>query len=374
MTEGAKRTPLYGAHRRAGAKMVEFAGWEMPVQYSGVIDEHLAVRGRAGLFDVSHMGEVVVRGEDALKLCQRLSANDVSRIKNFQAQYNFLMNDNGGIVDDVIFYRRDATDFLICVNAANTDKDYAWIRDHASGRVEIENASSRYAQLALQGPLAEKILQPLVSLELGTLRSFHFGVGDVASVRCIIARTGYTGEDGFELYCDASDAEKLWNALLETGGPFGLVPAGLGARDTLRLEKAYPLYGHELDDTTTPLEAGLEWVTKLTKGPFIGRDVLLRQKQEGVRRKLVGLELIDPGIARSDYPLFKDGESIGRVTSGTKSPCLGRSIALGYVSANQAFIDNPIEVEIRGKKAAAKVVPVPFVRNKTAGGPPQGGT
>jgi aminomethyltransferase len=374
MTEGAKRTPLYGAHRRAGAKMVEFAGWEMPVQYSGVIDEHLAVRGRAGLFDVSHMGEVVVRGEDALKLCQRLSANDVSRIKNFQAQYNFLMNDNGGIVDDVIFYRRDATDFLICVNAANTDKDYAWIRDHASGRVEIENASSRYAQLALQGPLAEKILQPLVSLELGTLRSFHFGVGDVASVRCIIARTGYTGEVGFELYCDASDAEKLWNALLETGGPFGLVPAGLGARDTLRLEKAYPLYGHELDDTTTPLEAGLEWVTKLTKGPFIGRDVLLRQKQEGVRRKLVGLELIDPGIARSDYPLFKDGESIGRVTSGTKSPCLGRSIALGYVSANQAFIDNPIEVEIRGKKAAAKVVPVPFVRNKTAGGPPQGGT
>lgn len=342
--------------------MVEFAGWEMPVQYRGVIEEHLTVRSKAGLFDVSHMGEILVRGDDALELCQRLTANDLSRIKIFQAQYNFLMNDNGGIVDDVIFYRLESDEFLICVNAANIDKDHGWIRDHASGRVEIENASSRYAQLALQGPLAEKILQAVVSFKLGEIKSFHFIFGDVALIRCIVARTGYTGEDGFELYCHAEDAENLWNAVLEAGGPSGLVPAGLGARDTLRLEKAYPLYGHELDDTTTPLEAGLDWVTKLAKGPFIGRDVLLRQKEEGVKRKLVGLELVDPGIARSDYPLSKGAQSIGRVTSGTRSPSLGRSIALGYISTHEAFVDNPIEVEIRGKKARAKIVPLPFLR------------
>jgi aminomethyltransferase len=355
-----KKTSLYGAHRHAGAKMVEFAGWEMPVQYRGVIDEHLAVRTRAGLFDVSHMGEIVIRGPGALELSQKLSANDVSRIKLQQAQYNLLINDNGGIIDDVIFYRIEPTAFLICVNASNTEKDFAWIQKQASGDVEIENASSRYAQLALQGPQAEKILQPLTALPLAELKSFYFDWADVSSIRCLVARTGYTGEEGFELYFDSASAESLWNALLQAGRPMGLEPAGLGARDTLRLEKAYPLYGHELDDTTTPLEAGLAWVTKLAKGPFIGRESLLKQKAEGIQRRLVGLELVEPGIARSDYLVFKNGGSIGRVTSGTKSPTLGKAIALAYVTIEEAAVGNAVEVEIRGRKVRAKIVSLPF--------------
>ena len=357
-----KRTPLYAAHRRAGAKIVEFAGWEMPVQYRGVINEHLAVRTRAGLFDVSHMGEIEIRGPGALELCQELTANDIARMKPQQAQYNLLMNERGGIVDDVIFYRIDPTHFLICVNASNSDKDFAWIQKHAKGQVEVENVSARYAQLALQGPLAEKILQPLGSLQLGEIKPFFFAWGQVATVRCLVARTGYTGEEGFELYCDSGDGENLWNALLESGRSVGLEPAGLGARDTLRLEKAYPLYGHELDDTTTPLEASLEWVIRFAKGPFIGREVLLQQKEAGLKRKLVGLELLEPGIARSEYPLFKNGKSIGRVTSGTRSPTLGKSIAIGYVSIEQAQLDNTVEVEIRGRRIPAKVASLPFYR------------
>ena len=340
--------------------MVEFAGWEMPVQYSGVIDEHLAVRTRAGLFDVSHMGEIEVRGPAALELCQKITANDVSRMKRQQAQYNLLMNENGGIVDDVIFYRVETNYFLICVNASNSDKDFAWIKKYAGSEVEIRNASLDYAQLALQGPLAQQILQPLTPLSLGEIKPFFFASSAVSSIRCLIARTGYTGEDGFELYCDSADGEKLWQVLLKNGRPMGLEPAGLGARDTLRLETAYPLYGHELDDTTTPLEAGLEWVVKLAKGPFIGRDVLLQQKEEGVKRKLVGLELLEPGIARSDYPLSKGENNIGRVTSGTKSPTLGKAIALGYVSAEESQIGNTVEVEIRSRRLRARIVPVPF--------------
>lgn len=342
--------------------MVEFAGWEMPVQYRGVIDEHVAVRTRAGLFDVSHMGEIEVRGSGALELCQKITANDVARIQLQQAQYNLLMNHQGGIVDDVIFYRLEPAHFLICVNASNSDKDFAWIQKQADGNVEIENTSSRYAQMALQGPLAEAILRRLTSVELGAIKPFFFAKAEVSGIGSLVARTGYTGEDGFELYCDSKDGEQLWSRLLESGRPVGLEPAGLGARDTLRLEKAYPLYGHELDDTTTPLEAGLEWVTKFTKGPFIGREALLQQRNEGVKRRLVGLELLEPGIARSEYPLFKNGHSIGRVTSGTKSPTLGKSIALGYVARDQAQLDNLIEVQIRGRKVRARIVPVPFYR------------
>lgn len=362
MTQGLKRTPLYAAHRRAGAKMVAFAGWEMPVQYRGVIEEHLAVRSRAGLFDVSHMGEIEITGSDSLEFCQRISANDVARMKVSQAQYNLLLNDRGGVVDDVIFYRLEPNHFLICVNAANSDKDFRWIGEHAQGRVEVADVSARYAQLALQGPAAEKILRPLTALELGEIKSFHFAFGEVASIRCLVARTGYTGEDGFELYCQSGDAEELWNALLECGGTEGLVPAGLGARDTLRLEKAYPLYGHELDDSTTPLEAGLNWVTKFSKPVFIGREALVRQKDQGVRRRLVGLELREPGIARADYPLYKNTEAVGRVTSGTKSPSLGKSIALGYVASPAGGIGTEIDVEIRGRKVRAEVVPLPFYR------------
>ena len=343
--------------------MVGFAGWNMPVQYQGVIAEHLAVRSHAGLFDVSHMGEIEVRGKGALDFCQRMTANDLSRAKLFQAQYNLLLNEQGGVVDDVIFYRLQEDIFFICVNASNTAKDFCWLEQHAAGAVEVENVSAKYAQLALQGPLAAGILQPLTALGLAALKSFHFAFADVASIRCLVARTGYTGEDGFELYCDCSAAEGLWTALLVAGAPAGLVPAGLGARDTLRLEKAYPLYGHELDDNTTPLEAGLAWVTKFSKPDFLSRDILLRQQEAGPKRRLVGLELLQPGIARSEYGLFENGRLIGRVTSGTKSPSLGKAIALGYVSTEVADIDHAIDVEIRGRKIPAKIVSLPFYRN-----------
>ncbi len=364
MAPSLKRTALFTAHRRAGAKMVEFAGWQMPVQYQGVIAEHLSVRRAAGLFDVSHMGEIEVRGAGALELCQQLTANDVARLQVFQAQYNLLLNQQGGVVDDVIIYRVKPEAYFICVNASNIDKDFTWIRDHAAGAVIVDNQSAMYAQLALQGPKAAVILQRLMTsaLKLAELKSFHFAFADVASIRCMVARTGYTGEDGFELYCHASAAEKLWSTLLATGAPSGLVPVGLGARDTLRLEKAYPLYGHELDDTTTPLEAGLEWVTKLSKPAFNGREVIVKQKNDGVRRKLVGLELLEPGIARGDYQLFKNGCKVGRVTSGTKSPSLGKAIALGYVVSEEARIENLVDVEIRGRMVAAKIVSLPFYR------------
>jgi aminomethyltransferase len=363
VAQGIKRTPLYFAHRRLGAKMVEFAGWEMPVQYQGVIEEHRTVRSRAGLFDVSHMGEIEVRGAGATEFCQSMTANDLSRVKVGQAQYNLLLNERGGVVDDVIFYRTEENSFVICVNASNSDKDFVWLSEHSKGpAVTVENASARYAQLALQGPRAESILQPLTVMALANLKSFHFGFADVVSIRCLIARTGYTGEAGFELYCNGEDAEKLWSTLLDAGAAEGLVPTGLGARDTLRLEKAYPLYGHELDDTTTPLEAGLEWVTKFSKGDFVGREVLLRQKERGLTRKLAGLEILERGIARAGYKVFKGDSCIGQVTSGTKSPSLDKSIALAYVSAAHAEAGNLVDVEIRGRKAPAKIVSLPFYR------------
>ncbi len=362
MAPGLKKTALHAAHRRAGAKMVEFAGWEMPVQYSGVVAEHRAVRSRAGLFDVSHMGEIELRGAGALDFCQRISANDVARMKVSQAQYNLLLRESGGIVDDVIFYRLAADSFLVCVNASNSEKDFNWLRQQAGRDVEVTNVSARYAQLALQGPLAEKILQALTPLPLQGLRAFHFQFADVAAVDCLVSRTGYTGEEGFELYCDVAAAETLWSALLDAGAADGLVPAGLGARDTLRLEMGYPLYGHELDDSTTPFEAGLDWVVKLSKPEFIGRPVLVRQKAEGAPRRLVALELVEPGIARSGYELYRHERAVGRVTSGTKSPTLGKSIALGYLSRDAAQSSDDIEVEIRGRRTRAKIVSLPFVR------------
>ena len=341
--------------------MVEFAGWEMPVQYQGVIQEHLAVRRHAGLFDVSHMGEIELRGAAALEVSQWITANDVSRMKVGQAQYNLLLNDSGGIVDDVIFYRLATDAFLICVNAANTDKDFIWIQNNAAeAAVTVENVSARYCQLALQGPRAQPILATLTSLDLAALKSFHFDFADVATIRCLVARTGYTGEQGFELYCDATAGARLWEALLSAGESDDLIPAGLGARDTLRLEKAYPLYGHELDDDTTPLEAGLGWVTKFSKPKFLGREALVEQKNRGLTRKLVGLELLGPGIARANYELQTQDRAIGRITSGTKSPSLGKSIALGYVSFEDSEIGNHVDVNVRGRMVPAKIVPVPF--------------
>ncbi len=353
------RTPLYPTHVQARAKLVEFAGWEMPVQYAGILAEHDAVRKRAGLFDVSHMGEVVFRGPKALEALQRVFTNDLSKTVDGQAQYGCLCRDSGGIVDDVVVYRRAADDLLVCVNAANRKKDYDWLAAHAGG-ADVKNESDDWAQLALQGPLAAQVLQRLTKVNLSAIRTYRCSSGEVAGVPCTVARTGYTGEDGFELFCPPDRAASLWAALLAAGEPEKVEPAGLGARDSLRLEMAYRLYGSDMDDSTTPLEAGLAWVVKLDKGDFVGRDALVKQKEAGLTRKLVGFALTDPGIARHGYPVLQDGRKVGEVTSGTKSPSLGTSIGLAYVPTALAAEGSTFAVEIRGRAAAARVVKTPF--------------
>jgi aminomethyltransferase len=359
----AKRTPLYDVHVQSGARIVEFAGWDMPVQYSGVLDEHEAVRTRAGLFDVSHMGEVVFRGPKALAALNHVFTNDLSRVADGQAQYGCLCRESGGIVDDVVVYRRSAEDLLVCVNAGNRQKDFEWLRDH-SGGAQVANESDDWAQIAIQGPMAQAILQPLTPVDLSGVKTFWFTDGDVAGARCTIARTGYTGEDGFELFCRPADAPRLWKALVEAGRPAGLVPAGLGARDTLRLEVAYRLYGSDMDDGTTPLEAGLGWVVKFDKGDFIGRDAMLRQKAGGLPRKLVGFVLTDPGIARHGFDVLHDGKKVGTVTSGTRSPTLKSSIGLAYVPPSLAAEGSTFAVDVRGRPASAQVVKTPFYARK----------
>jgi glycine cleavage system T protein (aminomethyltransferase) len=359
----AQRTPLYDVHVRAGARLVEFAGWEMPVQYAGILSEHEAVRTRAGLFDVSHMGEIVFRGPKALESLQRLFTNDLSKCADGQAQYGCLCRDSGGIVDDVVVYRRRADDLLVCVNASNRQKDFDWLRGHASG-ADVQNESDAWAQLALQGPRAPEILQKLTSARLSSVGTYRFTQGEVAGVSCIIARTGYTGEDGFELFSASGDGPKLWGALMEAGDAAGLVPCGLGARDSLRLEMAYRLYGSDMDDETTPLEAGLSWVVKLDKGEFVGRGALVQQKETGVSRKLVGFTLVDPGIPRHGYAVLQDGKPAGTVTSGTKSPSLGTAIGLAYVPPALAAEGSTFTVDIRGRAAAAQVVKTPFYAKK----------
>jgi aminomethyltransferase len=344
--------------------MVEFAGWDMPVQYAGLLEEHEAVRTRAGLFDVSHMGEVVFRGPKALESLSRLFTNDLARVADGQAQYGCVCREGGGIVDDVVVYRRSSTDLLVCVNAGNRAKDYEWLRDHAGG-ADVANESDDWAQIALQGPRAQAILQPLTRLDLAGLKSFRFADGDVAGVPCTVARTGYTGEDGFELFCRPDRAAGLWDALVHAGAPQGLAPAGLGARDTLRLEMAYRLYGSDMDDTTTPLEAGLAWVVKFEKGDFLGREAMQRQKASGLPRKLVGFVLTDPGIARHGYDVVRDGAKVGAVTSGTRSPSLKTSIGLAYVPPALAAEGSTFAVDIRGRPAAARVVKTPFYVRKT---------
>jgi aminomethyltransferase len=343
--------------------MVEFAGWEMPVQYAGIIEEHEAVRTRVGLFDVSHMGEVVFRGPRALEALNRLFTNDLSKVADGQAQYGCLCRETGGIVDDVVVYRRAAEDLLVCVNAGNRQKDFEWLAGHAGG-ADVRNESDAWAQLALQGPLAAQLLQRLTPLDLSPIRSYRFGHGDVAGVPCLVARTGYTGEDGFELFCGPEAAPRLWDALVEAGRPEGIQLCGLGARDSLRLEMGYRLYGSDMDDGRTPLEAGLGWVVKLDKGEFIGRDALVRQKEQGLARKLVGFVLTDAGIARHGYPVVQDGRKIGEVTSGTRSPSLKTSIGLAYVPPALAAEGSTFAVEIRGRPAAAKVVKTPFYTRK----------
>jgi aminomethyltransferase len=355
----AKRTPLYDVHVQSGARMVEFAGWDMPVQYSGLLDEHEAVRTRAGLFDVSHMGEVVFRGPKALEALNRIFTNDLTKVADGQAQYGCLCREDGGIVDDVVVYRRSAEDLLVCVNAGNRQKDFEWLRDHAGG-AQVANESDDWAQIALQGPRSQAILQPITATDLSKLKTFRFTEGKVAGVPCTIARTGYTGEDGFELFCRSPDGARLWKALVEAGKPEGLVPAGLGARDTLRLEVAYRLYGSDMDDATTPLEAGLGWVVKFDKDDFIGRDAMLRQKERGLPRKLVGFVLTDPGIARHGFDVLHDGVKVGIVTSGTRSPTLKTSIGLAFVPPSLAAEGSTFAVDVRGRPASAQVVKTPF--------------
>jgi aminomethyltransferase len=359
----ALRTPLHDVHVRSGARMVEFAGWDMPVQYEGILAEHAAVRTRAGLFDVSHMGEVVFRGPKALEALNRVFTNDLGKVADGQAQYGCLCRESGGIVDDVVVYRRAADDLLVCVNASNRQKDFEWLAAHAGG-ADVRNESDDWGQLALQGPKAAELLQRLTKVNLSALRTYRFSSGEVAGVPCLVARTGYTGEDGFELFCPPDRAAGLWDALIEGGRPEGLVPAGLGARDSLRLEMAYRLYGNDMDDSTTPLEAGLGWVVKLDKGDFVGRDALVKQREQGLQRKLVGFQLVDTGIARHGYPVVQDGRKVGEVTSGTKSPSLGTSIGLAYVPPALAAEGAEFGVEIRGRAARGRVVKTPFYTRK----------
>jgi glycine cleavage system T protein (aminomethyltransferase) len=355
----ALRTPLYDKHLEASARMVEFAGFDMPVQYQGLLEEHAAVRENVGMFDVSHMGEITVEGPGALETAQRLVTNDLSKCKDGQAQYSALCNEQGGVIDDIIVYRFSPDRLFVCVNASGRTKDFEWMRTHAKSGVAVGQRSDDWAQIAIQGPKAPTLVDSLCEPRVLDLAYYHFREATVAGVRgCIVARTGYTGEDGFEVFVPPSGAPRLWDALRAKG----VVPCGLGARDSLRLEVAYRLYGNDMDEEHTPLEAGLGWIVKLDKpGGFIGSDALIRQKQEGLRRKLAGFKVTGKGIARHGYPVLKDGHRAGEVTSGTMSPVLKEAIGLAYVPAAAAKEGTQFEVEIRGKPVAAQVVKTPFV-------------
>jgi aminomethyltransferase len=356
----ARRTPLNEVHRKLGGRMVDFAGWDMPVQYSSVIGEHEAVRTAVGLFDVSHMGEIEFRGPGALESANRLISNDLARCADGQAVYAGLLNEQGGFVDDVVAYRFSAERIFICVNASNREKDFAWMHEHAQG-VKPVDRSDEFAQIAVQGPKAFGLVQRLTKADLSQVSTYRFTEGQVAGIQCIISRTGYTGEDGFELYCAPGDAEKLWNALMQEGQVDGVKPCGLGCRDSLRTEMKYALYGNDIDDTHTALEAGLGWIVKLDKaGGFTGKQALEQQKAAGVKRKLVGFELTGSGIPRHGYPLLKDGKPVGEVTSGTMGPSVKKPIGMGYVPAELAAEGSTFDVEIRGRAVPARVVKTPF--------------
>jgi aminomethyltransferase len=362
----ARRTALYDEHVAAGGRMVEFAGYELPVQYSSLVAEHTAVRTRAGLFDVSHMGEIFVRGPGAFDFIQLVSCNDHSKMTVGRAQYTGIMYPEATFVDDTLVHKLADDEYLLVVNAANRAKDAAYLMNLADGRdgVEVADESDGWAQLALQGPLAEDILRPLVDTDLSQLKYYRFVSTPVCGRSALVARTGYTGEDGFELYCSPDFAPELWRAILAEGRPKGLLPAGLGARDTLRFEAGMSLYGHEIDHTTTPLEAGLGWIVKLdAKDDFIGRDILVGQRDGGVERRLVGFEVVDRGIARHGYPVYLEADSVepaGHVTSGTQSPTLGSALGMAYLPVASAEPGAEFFVGIRNRRAAARVVPLPF--------------
>ena len=359
-----KKTRFNELHKALGAKMVEFVGWEMPIEYKGIIDEHMAVRTRAGLFDVSHMGEVLVTGKDALAYVQWLTPNDVARLAPGQVQYTALMTPESTFVDDMLVYCIEKPEkYLLVVNAANVDKDFAWVAGHVKGfEVKVENQSDAYSQVALQGPLAERVLQPLTDVGLAGMKSFSWARGKVAGVDCLVSRTGYTGEDGFEVYTTDPAPGPIWTSIIEMGTPLGLLPVGLGARDTLRLEAKLMLYGNDISDKTTVLEADLKWIVKLQKGDFLGKPVIEKQLAEGLQRKLAGFEMVDRGIARPHYPAFVDGRKVSDVCSGTFAPFLKKAIGLVYLPIGATPVGAEFEVGIRDKKARAKVVPTPFYK------------
>lgn len=356
------RTPFFEHHKAAGGRLIDFGGWELPVQYTGIIDEHKQVRSSVGLFDVSHMGEVFLRGAGALDAIRHLVTNSID-VPNGHAQYTAMCNAEGGIVDDLIVYRLSDEEVLVCVNAANRTKDFEWIRDHNPvSSVEVVDESDRWAQIAVQGRNAEAVLNGIASVDLATVASFGVVRASIGGVEgCIVARTGYTGEDGFEIFLPVSGADQIWPAVMAAGEAFGIAPIGLGARDTLRLEAKLMLYGNDISDETSPLEAGLGWVTKLDKPTFIGKSALEAQKAEGLSRRLVCL-VVEKRIARAHCPILVDGEVVGEVTSGTKSPSLEANIALGYVPRRLARPGSRVQIDIRGRLAEAEVVKPPFYK------------
>ncbi|MEH7841421.1 glycine cleavage system aminomethyltransferase GcvT [Bacillus safensis] len=360
-----KRTPLFHAYETFGAKTIDFGGWELPVQFSSIKEEHEAVRTKAGLFDVSHMGEVDVKGQDALPFLQRLLTNDVSKLTDGKALYTAMCYEDGGTVDDLLVYQKEKNHYLLVINASNIDKDVEWLLKHQEkDDVLIKNMSDQTALLALQGPLAADIIKEVAGEEVTSLKPFTFlSKAEVANKEVLVSRTGYTGEDGFEIYCQSEDAVHLWSALLEAGQPKGLIPCGLGARDTLRFEARLPLYGQELTKDISPLEGGIGFAVKTDKeADFIGKAALKKQKEEGLKRKLVGIEMIDKGIPRTDYPVFSGEKQVGIVTTGTQSPTLKKNVGLALIETSVAELGAEVEVQVRKKRLKAKIVATPFYK------------
>ncbi len=362
--ETLKKTPLHATHKAMGARIIPFAGWDMPVEYSGIVNEHMAVRERAGLFDVSHMGEIEIAGKNAFDAVQHLTSNDAAKLSTGQIQYSALTTPNGAFVDDVLTYKLTDEHYMLVVNAGNITKDYAWIAEHikTAGDAVAVNNSSRYALMAMQGPKAEATLQKLTGVDLAAIKYYWFATGEVASVRATISRTGYTGEDGFEVFVPPADADRVWRAIVDAGKEFDVIPAGLGARDTLRLEAAMRLYGNDMDETTTVVEADLGWIVGWKKDDFIGSDVLRKQKAEGTARKLVGFEVLDRAIARHGHDVYVDGQKAGVVTSGTQTPFVKKAIGMAYVPADRAAVGTELEIDVRGRRVKAQVVTTPFYK------------
>ncbi len=367
MSQGLK-TPLFPIYEKHGAKTIDFGGWELPVQFSGIQQEHETVRSRAGLFDVSHMGEFLVNGADAGSFLQQMLTNDLARVSAGQAQYTLMCYPDGGVVDDLLVYKLSESEFMLVVNAANRSKDLEWLQKHAQGDVRIEDVSDATALLALQGPHAQELLQDLTEAPVSSLKSFRF-LRDVplAGHLALVSRTGYTGEDGFEIYVPAEHAVEIWELILSRGERFGVQPIGLGARDTLRFEAGLPLYGQELSAGITPVEAGLGFFVKPEKGDFLGSEVLKEQKVYGAPRKLVGLEMVDRGIPRAHYSVYSVGNKIGEVTTGTQSPTYKRNVGMALIDKDYAALGGEVFVEIRGKQLKAQIVPLPFYKRKPEG-------